>query len=170
MTNPSHHLKEESLSRIVAAMQSEVDELVQKKVTLVVQLRRLKKTLYALRKTQDGVGGRAKPRRGQRSQRAFRCLEFARGVRCSQNPYGELTRACRIAFAEAGGIATPNEISLSILRRSSFAFDTLDQDPDEAVVCILNFMADAKEARCLSGDQYSRWQFLGSRREGPHSR
>lgn len=162
MRDSKPNLAEGLIPDIVEVMQSEVDQLVQHKNALVVQIRRLKKTLIVLREMQDEVTGRANTRRRQRSQR-LRYLQMGRRLRLSRNPYGELTRACRIAFTEAGGIATPNEIRLSILRRRSFVFASLNQDPVEAVVRILNVMANAKEVRRLTDDQYSRWQFLGSR-------
>jgi hypothetical protein len=70
-------------------------------------------------------------------------------------------RACRIAFLEVGGTATPKELYSAIVRRGSFSFGVHDGDAITAIVRTLTSVAGAGMAICGSD---SRWTYTPNAR------
>jgi hypothetical protein len=68
-----------------------------------------------------------------------------------------LSRACRIALLEAGGIASLEEIQLRITRRGSFSFIN-SSFASASLIRTLNTMARAGEVCCQGDGSQSKWR------------
>jgi hypothetical protein len=134
-----------SVSAVIGSMQAELDTLAQRKTELERRLRNLRKTWHALRATQAEASSQLR-----RSRRRLRRAWKVPGADKSQNLYEELRRACRIALLEAEGPATPDQIHASIIRRGSFAFEVLDEEPIAAILRMLKLISDPREAGYLT--------------------
>jgi len=143
-----------SVRGIIELMQGELDELVQQKAALARRARNLRRLLYTI--STEGrdpavSGASALKSRGYRRYRHALKSATSRTVQCS---YHELRRACRIALMEAGGTAAPDQIHSLVVRRDSFLFAALNEEPVDAIVRVLNIMAEAGEASRLTKDHY----------------
>jgi hypothetical protein len=125
-----------SVSAVIGSMQAELDALAQQKIELERRLRNLRRTLHALRAMQA-------PPQLSRSSRCLRRALRLPGADKPQNPYEELRRACRIALLEAEGPVTPDQIHASIMRRGSFRFEILDEEPIGAILRMMKLIADS---------------------------
>src|SRR5262249_33467788 len=133
---------EGTVQHIVSALQAELDELIERKANLK---RRRRILLQTMRKR--SANRRALPSGDRNSSRFRRSLKRSRaGAREIHSLYDRLLRACRIAFLEGGGIATPDEIFAAILRRQSFQFHLLAESPRSAIARTLTLMSEMKEA------------------------
>jgi hypothetical protein len=142
---------------IVNLLQRDLDDLIRQKIDVRRRIRRLSRLLRDQSSpTPLAARGRAThaPRFRQISTKVGRPR-----ARKSERQQFELTRACRIAFMDAGGIATPDQICFSIQRRGSFSFIDLDEKPIDLVIRILKFMAETGEAKCGSSDPQSPWAY-----------
>jgi len=73
--------------------------------------------------------------------------------------HNQLLRACRIAFMDTGGVATPDQIFAAILRLGSFQFHSLAEPPRTAMFRTLTVMSEMNEAKCLIGESHAPWQY-----------
>jgi hypothetical protein len=85
-----------------------------------------------------------------------------------QPPPTGLTRACRIAFMEAAGTASADEIRTRIVRRGSFSFSD-SGSADAETIRTLTAMTDGGEVRRLAGSPQSLWQLTAPVSEGDTS-
>lgn len=140
-------------------MRTQLDELVRQKAELGRRRRKLLRLKYSLLRE-----GRRSPGYGRGALKFPRLCNYLNrvrtGIRKSRRLHNELRRACRIAFAEAGGVATPDQIYSLIARRCSFSFIDLEEEPVFAIVRTLNVMAKAGEARRTTSDPHSTWKFI----------
>lgn len=144
---------------IVNLLQKDLDDLIRQKTEVRRRIRRLSRIL---REQSSLTPLRA---RGRAHASKFRQVSTKMGRprgRKSERLHFELTRACRIAFMDAGGIATPDQICFSIERRGSFSFIDLDEKPIELVIRILKIMAETGEAKCASSDPHSSWRYTAT--------
>jgi len=142
---------------IVNLLQRDLDDLIRQKTEVRRRVRRLSRILREQSSlTQLRARGRAlhAPKFRQISTKIGRPK-----ARKSERLHFELTRACRIAFMDAGGIATPDQICSSIERRGSFSFIDLNEKPIDLVIRILKFMAETGEAKCAASDPHSPWTY-----------
>jgi hypothetical protein len=147
------------VQRVLTLLRAELDELAGRKAELERRKRKLLRLRYsllagALRSPAFGAGSLKSPRQRKRVERA------KSNARKSRRQHKELTRACRIAFLDAGGSATPDQIYWLIVRRRSFSFIDLDEEPASAIARTLHLMAETGEATCITNDPNSCWRLL----------
>ena len=123
-----------SIQGLVNSIQAEIDALVQQKADLNRHKRNLWRRLRAL---QSGTNpsGYDRTRRSKRQ----RSTDGRAIARKSRYLYSELWRACRIAIMETGANPTAEQIYLQIVRRGSFNFDDLQENPISAISRTLDF-------------------------------
>lgn len=141
--------------RIVDTMQKELDDLIRQKRNIRRQMRSLKRSLHRF---PSGSGSAGRSGTALKSQQFSSKAGRPRGRKFERLQF-ELKRACRIAFMDAGGVATPDQICCSITRRGSFSFINLRENPTEMIVCILNLMAETGEVQPMSSDPRSGWTY-----------
>ena len=147
IANPFHP----SVSAIICSMQVEIDALTQQKAELERGLRKLYGRLRALRAAKgDAPQEKPAPAQLRRSGRRLRKALRLPATDKAQKLYEELRRACRIALLEAEGPTTPDQIHRSIIRRGSFAFEVLDEEPITAILRVLNLIGERTEADWLT--------------------
>ena len=124
-----------SIQGIVNSIQAEIDALVRQKA----HLRRHKRNLWRrLQACESGTNPsrcsltRGSKREGSATDRAIASE--------SRHLYAELFRACRIAIMEIGENPTAEKIYMQIVRRSSFNFDDLQENPMSAITRTLSVM------------------------------
>jgi hypothetical protein len=155
MTDSAPHGSHTYVRSIVNLLQKDLDDLIRQKTDVRRRIRGLSRILREQSfRTRLGAPGRA--------SHAPKFLHFSTRVgrpraRKSERLQFELTRACRIAFMDAAGTATPDQICSSIERRGSFSFIDLDDKPIELVIRILKFMAETGEVKCMTSDPHSPW-------------
>jgi hypothetical protein len=144
-----------SLSDIVELLQTELDQLLEKKARIRQNMRNLRRRLGILQansskeQTTRPISRRSRNRSRRTESRKIRHL------------HEELARSCRIAFLELGGTATVDELYGAIVRRGSFLFSLLDENPISAVIRTLTSMAESGEAVCGAN---SRWTYKSDTR------
>src|SRR5690349_1519266 len=96
-----------SVQGIVSLLQAELDVLIKQKADLKRRRRSLSRILRSL--VQE-PGESVRPGSGLLKSRRFRkhVERASASARESHRKHNELRRACRIAFLEAGGVATPD--------------------------------------------------------------
>lgn len=142
------------LNCIVDMLQTELDQLLQQKARLKLRMRNLRNRMRILQadSRKEKRISRAKPRR---PPNATRRAQIRQGCRRQE----KLARACRIAFLELGGSATPDELYAAILRRGSFSFQAIDNKPTVSISHVLDSMAQCGEAACSPEGPQSRWAY-----------
>jgi hypothetical protein len=148
-----------SVQNLVILMRSQLDELVRRKADLGRRRRKLLRLRHRLL-----CGARRSPGYGAGALKSSRLRNYVKrasaGARKFQRLHNNLRRACRIAFVEVGGVATPDQIYSLIVRRCSFSFIDVEAEPADAIVHTLNVMAKAGEVQCLTSDPNSAWKFV----------
>jgi hypothetical protein len=129
----------------------ELDELLERKARIKLRMRNLRVRLRSLER-ESPSGLRKKYRRSQSLVRKAQ----AREMRQLQE---ELHRACRIAFLELGGTATPDALHSAIERRGSFSFGTMNEKPVVAIIRTLTAMAESGEATCCPNGSQPKWSY-----------
>lgn len=138
------------LNDTVALLQAELDELLQQKARIKLRMRNLKRHLGIV----ETGSGSARTRRRKR-WRSVTAAHRAETRKICQL-HDELSRACRIAFMELGGTATAEELCAAIVRRGSFSFALLKENPSSATIRTLHSMARSSEVVSASD---SRWSY-----------
>lgn len=136
---------------VVAQLQMELDELLERKARIKLRMRNLRLRLRSLQR--ESASGLRKKRR--RSQSLVGRAQ-AREMRQLQE---ELHQACRIAFLELGGTATPDALHSAIARRGSFSFATIKEKPIIAIIRTLSAMAESGEATCSPNGSQPKWSY-----------
>jgi hypothetical protein len=142
---------------IVNLLQKDLDDLIRQKIDVRRRIRSLSRKLRE-QSSPTALSARGRATHAQKFRQISTTVGRPRG-RKSERLQFELTRACRIAFMDAGGTATPDQVCFSIERRGSFSFIDLDEKPIDLVIRILNFMAETGEAKCASSDPHSPWTY-----------
>jgi hypothetical protein len=141
--------RKNDVGQLLEVLQSELSDLSKKRQDIARRIRILDKTLRGLR---AGVG-----------QNFLAPKAATASPRLEQNDLNptlpQLSRACRIALAEAGGPASPEEIHARILRRGSFSF-VRNEAAIATIAQVLDSMATQGDARRL----HDRPQGLGEAR------
>lgn len=146
--------------RLINSMQAELDKLTERKAQLRRRMRGLRRMLKVFpAKPARNLASEPDCLKPRQPRRLRQTLKRAEG-RESRQLCDKLKRACRIAFLEAGGTATPDEICSSIMRRNSFSFTSADEPPAVVIIRILNLMSQTGETQCVSSDQYSFWRYV----------
>ena len=157
-----------SVQNIVTQMLVEMDELAKLRAELGRRRRRLLRLRYSLR--QEGGRSVGFAAGGLKSPRLQNYVNRTRAkAQKSRRLHNELRRACRVAFLEAGGVATPDQIYSLIVRRSSFSFADIGEEPAAAITRTLRIMAQAGEARCITSDLNCAWKFTRGEPTDPKS-
>jgi hypothetical protein len=143
------------LNCIVGVLQTELDQLLQQKARIKLRMRNLHNRLSVLQ-----ADSRKKKRRISRTK-SRRPPNATRRARAQQifHLHEELARACRIAFLELGGSATPDELYAAILRRGSFSFPAIENKPTVSISHVLVSMAQSGEAVSSNEGSQSRWAY-----------
>jgi hypothetical protein len=141
-----------SLNCIVGLMQTELDDLLQQKARIKLQMRNLRHRLGILQAGSRKTNRTSRPmaRRPPNASRRAQARKIC-------HLHEELARACRIAFLELGGIATPDELYAAILRRGSFMFPAIQNKPTVSISQVLVSMAQCGEATSSNQGPQSRW-------------
>lgn len=137
------------LDQLLHALHNELTDLSKKRADIGGRIRILDKILRGLR---SGVGQAsfAPLKVGLRQQQLLEPDEL-------NPPLPQLKRACRIALAEAGGPASPEDLRARIARRGSFPF-TNAEGPIAAIARTLRSMAEQGEVRRHEDGQNGRWE------------
>lgn len=148
--NVGSHGPRNSLNDTVALLQEELDELLQQKAAIRSRMRNLRRHLSIL---QTDSASAQHPRR-----KRWRSVTTAHRAqtRKIRQLHDELARACRIAFMELGGAATDEELQAAIVRRGSFSFALVKENPSAAITRTLHSMAQSSEVVPASD---SRWSY-----------
>lgn len=139
-----------SIQCVVAQLQRELDELVQRKADIKLRIRGLRRRLSSVQREWTPETSRARYRKSEnlaRRAQAFKMRQLQQ----------ELHRACRIAFLELGGAATPDALHSAIARRGSFSFAEINETPLIAIARTLAAMAKSGEATCNNNGSQPRW-------------
>jgi hypothetical protein len=126
-----------SIHELVNSIQSEIDALVQQKADLDRNKRNLWRRLQADQRETNSSGG---DRTHRGSKRQHSAAERANAHK-SRSLNRELWRACRIAIMEVAENPTAKQIYSQIVRRGSFDFDGLKENPISAIARTLNVMS-----------------------------
>jgi len=122
------------LNEIVELLQTELDELLQQKARIRQQMRNLRRRVSILRAN------------NKRTARRSRSRDLRAASLNERHLLSELARACRIAFLELDGTATPEELYSAIVRRASFSFSLLQGNAIVAIERALSSMAQPGES------------------------
>ena len=126
-----------SIHEVVNSIQSEIDALVQQKADLArIRMNMWRRFLAFKTETNPSRGDRT--RRG--SKRQHSAAERASAHK-SRSLNRELWRACRIAIMEVVENPTAKQIYSQIVRRGSFNFDGLKENPISAIARTLTVMS-----------------------------
>jgi regulator of replication initiation timing len=142
--------QESSVQCVVRQLQLELDELLDRKARIKLRMRNLRVRLRSLERGASGAL-RKKHRRSQSLTRRAQADKL-------RELQEELYRACRIAFLELGGTATPEALHLAIVRRGSFSFAALQEEPIAAIIRTLTEMAQSGEATCSTNGSEPQWR------------
>jgi hypothetical protein len=146
---------ERSLNSIAGMLQAELDEALQQKVNIKLRMRSLRRHLGILEAKSNGKSAsRAKFHRARSAVRRALAQEMSRA-------HEELWRACRIAFLELGGTATPEELYSAIARRKSFSFAAIGDEALIAVRRVLNSMLQSGEVVSSAANSPPQWTYKG---------
>ncbi|HZQ20908.1 MAG TPA: hypothetical protein VFA90_19620 [Terriglobales bacterium] len=129
----------DSINDTIALLQAELDELLQQKATIKLRMRNLRRHLGMLKVDSGSAHTRSRKRR-----RSVTAAHRAENLKI-RRLHSELSRACRIALMELGGTATAEELYAAIMRRGSFSFSLLKENPTAAIARALNAMARSSE-------------------------
>ena len=124
-----------SIQQIVSSIQAEIDALVQQKADIIRAKRNLGRRLQAIQ-----IGTHPSNCYRLPTSKRQRNATGRANARKSRYAYAKLRRACRIAIMEIGENPTAEQIYLQIVRRGSFKFDNLQENPISAIARTLNVM------------------------------
>ncbi len=145
---------EESVRGVVSIMQAELDSLFEQTLELRHRIRKLRRTLRKFLVTKNSSRGR----QSRKLHHSRAAASRANGHKI-RTLHELLERACRIALMEAGGEASIEQIQSLIVRRDSFSFDALDDEPLAAIARTLQMMIQTGEVRCLSSEDGSQLRY-----------
>jgi|GEM_PF-2085494 len=153
-----------ALSNTLVQVNEEMFHLLGKQGEINQRIRSLHKLIRGLRLLagSDGLQRSETERSAVAPSKARSDPKFKRqvnsvGHRSRSSPRNDaLSRACRIALLEAGGIASLEEIQLRIARRGSFSFNNSSFASD-SLIRTLSAMACAGEICCQ--DHGSQWKW-----------
>lgn len=130
---------------VVALLQAELDELLQEKEKIRLRMRNLRRRLAS-----------SNPRKAARGQsRKLRNIARHAEGRKVRHLHDELSRACRIAFLELRAAATPEDLYHAIVRRGSFSFALIKENPIALIKRTLISMAESGEVICCSASDWA---------------
>jgi hypothetical protein len=165
------------LDQLLHALQNELADLSKRRADIGKRIRILDKTLRGLR---AGVGqALAAPLKVGLDVPAETYRKFSpgpAGAACAEtttpgqpdernHALPQLKRACRIALAEVGGPASPEDLYARIARRGSFPFTSVE-GAISAIARALISMAEQGDVRHLDDGQHGRWE-CASKQESP---
>ena len=153
MPDPASDNLRRSIACIVGLLQGELEALLEQKSTIKLRLRALRRRLSSLPgESPRGPKTRSKYRRSQKAAGRGQAREL-------RQLHEQLRRACRIAFLELGGTATPDQLCSAIIRRGSFSFAAINEQPVTAIRHMLTSMAQSGEATCSSNGTHPKWVY-----------
>ena len=161
----SFSANENALSNTLVQVNEEMFHLLGKQGEINQRIRRLHKLIRGLRLLagSDGLQRSETERSAVIPSKPHGDLKFKRQVnsvrhRSRSSPRNDaLSRACRIALLEAGGIASLEEIQSRITRRGSFSFNNSSFASD-SLIRTLNALARAGEICCQDNGSQSKWR------------
>lgn len=156
MSAPPPDDPHESLNHLANLMQKELDHLLEQKAGLRRRMQKLRRMLLQLRGKPQNAS--AKNKSSSNSRRA-RAAAREKG-RIRRELYEQLWRACRIAFMESGGVASPDHIYTLVKRRGSFSFEALEEEPMAAIDRTLTLMLYAGEAERTGDERNPVWRYM----------
>jgi regulator of replication initiation timing len=143
-----------SLNCFAGSLQTQLDELLQEKARIKLRMRNLRHRLGVLRASSK------KKERAARAGSHLRSIAIRRAqARPTCDLHEELARACRIAFLELGQSATAEQLLAAILRRGSFSFNAIENNPLVSINHLLISMAQRGEAISSNEGTQSRWAY-----------